>query len=970
MSSNVSRRTVLGATAAVGVAAALPWQASAAQGRPFAKRFASPGADSAAKFRWWWPHGLVDKAEIAREIDQIADAGFGGVEIQDVHHSVRTPMDPEHYGWGTPAWVSAVETALRRARTKGITVDLAMGPCWPTAVPTITPDDVASAKELAYGVTTVEGSYAGPPPQPVVAAHAGVRRQDLIAVQVAKVVGSPTAATVTLDLTTVQTIATKEGPISWTAPEGTWVLISHWLRGTAQEPEAGPHTAPASYVVDHFSKAGTRAVIDEWNTKILTPSIRRLLRDTGGDLFEDSLELETDATVWTPDLIGEFRKRAGYDLMPYLPAVLQNDEDYVFTFDGDTTNHVRDDVSQVLSDLYHENHLAQIRDFAHSLGMTMRAQAYGLPTDAIRSAAMLDVPESESLGFKNLDDYRVQASGRDMGGRTLLSCESAAYANGAYSTTWDKVLQTMGSVFAGGVNQAVLHGFAYAMAPGAAWPGFAAFSPYNGNGIGYAEAWGPRQPTWGHVPDVAGWFARTQLVLRTGTHKVDLVYFRQKGFTSTGLGAAWATNDGIPIGWTHGFLSESMLDLPSAVVRNGRLAPDGPAYKALILDGDPFRGKEHTISVHAAQRLLDMTRAGLPIVIIGTWTDVRTVGLALPGENEWLKTLFSVLVSQPSVRVVADATGIPGALESLGVKRDVEYEKSTVMTVHRVDGDTDYYYIANARHAENRKITPVDQDVWLTARNRSGRPSIMDAWTGSAERIGLYERVGDKVRVRVALNPGQSMIVAIGPADRDANAVSTDADQVRYLDHKLVLRDSTAGTYSTKLSTGRIVRTTIREVPVPIPLPAWDLEVEDWQPGATPTQTVKTKHRLSLQSLVAWPAIPELQDVSGVGRYRTTVDLGRWDRDLGAYLELGEVFDTYRVRVNGRDLPPADVLDPVVDVGPWLRSGRNTIEVEIATTLLNRLRVSNSAVFGIATRQAYGLVGPVRLVPYRQVEVR
>ena len=134
--------------------------------------------------------------------------------------------------------------------------------------------------------------------------------------------------------------------------------------------------------------------------------------------------------------------------------------------------------------------------FAHRLGRTLRAQAYGLATDAISSATLLDVPEGESLGFKNLDDYRVLASARDMAGGELLSCEAAAYANGAYSTTWNKVLQTMGSVFAGGVNQAVLHGFAYRDAPGAAWPGFAAFSPYNGTGIGYAEAWGPRQPTW------------------------------------------------------------------------------------------------------------------------------------------------------------------------------------------------------------------------------------------------------------------------------------------------------------------------------------------------------------------------------------------------------------------------------------------------------------------------------------------
>jgi hypothetical protein len=389
----------------------------------------------------------------------------------------------------------------------------------------------------------------------------------------------------------------------------------------------------------------------------------------------------------------------------------------------------------------------------------------------------------------------------------------------------------------------------------------------------------------------------------------------------------------------------------------------------MILGGDQFHGSEHTLSVPAAQKLLDFARAGLPTIVIGTWTDVHAEGIAQPGENDRLKALVTALLAQRTVRVVADATGIPAALAELGVTRDVEHDPSTVMTVHRIDGDTDYYYLCNARHAENRKITAVTQDVWLTAQDRDAQPFALNAWTGETERLGVFTRSGTKIRVSVSLNPGQPVIIALAPG-RGPHAVSSDAAEVRYLDGKLVVRSSVAGTYSTTLSTGRVARTPIAAPPAPIALSTWDLEVEDWQPGATPTTTVKPKRHFSLTALAAWPSIPGLEDVSGVGRYRTTVDLGRWDRGLGAYLDLGEVFDTYRVRVNGTALPPADVLDTVVDVGPWLRSGRNSIEVEVATTLNNRLRVSRPEVFAIAARQAYGLVGPVRLLPYRQEEIR
>jgi len=106
--------------------------------------------------------------------------------------------------------------------------------------------------------------------------------------------------------------------------------------------------------------------------------------------------------------------------------------------------------------------------------------------------------------------------------------------------------------------------------------------------------------------------------------------------------------------------------------------------------------------------------------------------------------------------------------------------------------------------------------------------------------------------------------------------------------------------------------------------------------------------------------LPELSEVSGIGRYTTTVD---WEGSGGAYLDLGEVFDTYRVSVNGTSLPPADQLYTTVDVGPYLKPGANTITVEVATTLLNRLRAGDVAYAG-ATRQRYGLIGPVKLTPY------
>ena len=75
--------------------------------------------------------------------------------------------------------------------------------------------------------------------------------------------------------------------------------------------------------------------------------------------------------------------------------------------------------------------------------------------------------------------------------KTIISNEVAAFANGAYSTTFEKILRTFNPTFAAGVNQYVLHGFSCLEVEGVAWPDFAAFTPYSG-AIGYAKSWGPR----------------------------------------------------------------------------------------------------------------------------------------------------------------------------------------------------------------------------------------------------------------------------------------------------------------------------------------------------------------------------------------------------------------------------------------------------------------------------------------------
>lgn len=411
----ISRRAVLAVSLAAGAATALTTAgATNAHAAPPAGRlyptggprldgdwFAVPPRSVRPKFRWWWPDGLVDRTEIAREIDQIADAGFGGAEIAAVHHSIKDKavLDTAHHSWGSTPWREGVEAALRQAARRGLTVDLTLGPSWPAAVPGLTPDDEAAAQELAYGRTAVAAgaTYQGPVPEPVREVADGITRRSLLAVQAARVNAAyATRKETGLDLDSVQdlTDSIRDGALSWTAPaDGDWVLISYWQRGTAQQPESGPHSAPAAYVVDHFSPAGTAAVTGFWERAVLTGTVRRLLKAAGGAFFEDSIELETDALVWTSALPAAFEKKTGRSLLPCLAAVVLDNSNQVYAFEAQATRQIRHDFWETVSELFNTHHVTTLRDWAHCLGMELRSQPYGLQTDAIASAAILDIAE-------------------------------------------------------------------------------------------------------------------------------------------------------------------------------------------------------------------------------------------------------------------------------------------------------------------------------------------------------------------------------------------------------------------------------------------------------------------------------------------------------------------------------------------------------------------------------------------------
>ena len=79
-------------------------------------------------------------------------------------------------------------------------------------------------------------------------------------------------------------------------------------------------------------------------------------------------------------------------------------------------------------------------------------------------------------------------------------------------------------------------------------------------------------------------------------------------------------------------------------------------------------------------------------------------------------------------------------------------------------------------------------------------------------------------------------------------------------------------------------------------------------------------------------------------------------------MDVTEVFDTFRVFVNGQQLPAINQITKQIDLGDYLVDGENTLVIEVASTLANAV--------GSKKIQEYGVIGDVCVVPYQDITVK
>ncbi len=455
------------------------------------RAFQHPPDDARIMMRWWWFGPAVTKPELEREMRAMRDGGIGGFEVQPVYPLALD--DPEHGFRNLPylsdGYLDALAFAAQKARELGLRMDVTLGSGWPFGGPH-TPVTEAAGR-LRYDRVPVPAGVLSVPMPDITAG------EKLLAVFLA------------------------QGNRKEFSPKGIRRLTDI-ERGRLRLPSglAGPHVvlffiasrtgmmvkraalAAEGFVLDHYD----RAALDHHLQFVGDRLMNALRANPPYAVFSDSLEVFS--SDWTGDLLTEFRKRRGYDLTPYLPALVGDM--------GPETAAVRNDWGKTLAELADERYLAPLREWAQRHGTRFRSQTYGTPPVTLSSNALVDLPEGEGPQWRSFSSTRWATSASHLYGKPVTSSETWTWLHSpSFRATPLDMKAEADLHFLQGVNQLVGHGWPYSpdMAGRPGWRFYAAavFNDHN--------------PWWLVMPDITRYLQRVSYLLRQGKPANDVAVY-------------------------------------------------------------------------------------------------------------------------------------------------------------------------------------------------------------------------------------------------------------------------------------------------------------------------------------------------------------------------------------------------------------------------------------------------------------
>ncbi len=782
-----------------------------------------------------------------------------------------------------------------------------------------------------------------------------------------------------------------DGRLQWNAPAGKWVVVRYVCLNTGERLKV-PSPNSDGLATDHFSREATRAFLQTLIGR-LESKLGRLDRTALKQLYLASYEVR--GALWTPDMLGQFRRYRGYDMTRYLPALSGS-----VVVDDETTRRFIYDYRKTLGDLLVDAYYREAVDVAHAAGLGVESEAGGpgppihqVPVDALKALGALDEvrgefwpkrPDADRLWVVKETACAAHAYGKR---RVHMEAFTSMYhwQDGPFD-----LKPSADRAFCEGMNHVVWHTGAH-QPPEAGRPGwvYGAGTHLNANLV-----W------WPKAKPFLDYLARCSFLLQQGQFVADVCYYY--GDQGYNFVPPKHVDPSLGPGRDYDVVNAEVLQRMG--VRDGRITlPGGMQYELLVLpdrvDVDlrvlwkieelvaagatvvgrkPTRGNglmDYPECDRQVQRLADKLWGGCD----GTKTLAHRYGR---GKVVWGPTLREILLERgigPDFRVIGtkQRRAAGGADEQGGHDADLDF-------IHRRTATADIYFVRNKRMRS--------ESVEAHFRVAGGRPELWLPGSGRIAPQPVYRRTADGVQVPLRLPPAGSLFVVFRRDDaatsaNDPHLVSLPAglSAASAADEQIRITALKGGTYRLRTSQDRTIELEIPAVPAPANVPGpWTVRFLDG---------LGAPDRVTLPTLASWTehADPAIRHYSGAARYETEAEIPeQWLReDRRLLLDLGSLWAVGEVWLNGRPLGIVWKAPHRLDITEVARPGSNRLEIEIANTWSNRLvgdahlppekRFCRTNVTGSGTpRKPWrevplhesGLLGPVRLIPATEKTIR
>lgn len=885
--------------------------------------------------RWWWMGSAVDKGNISRQLQQYAQAGIGGVEIVPIYGAKG--YEQQYLPYLSSQWLNMVDHSVQTAKQLQMGVDMAVGTGWPIGGPQVALPDAATKLivqqyQLRGGQTLAEKIVIKDPKQSKLP---GLALQALIAYSGDR----------TVDITRY-TSAT--GQLNWVAPAGDWQLYAAFTGKTLQEVK---RAAPGGqgYTLDHFSRTAMQNYLRK--TDSAYGSTAHGLRS----FYNDSYEVY--GANWTPDFFEEFQQRRGYDLRPYIRNLVEKDG-------SEQTARVKSDYRATMSDLMLEHFTHTFTHWAHGKKALTINQAHGSPGNLLDLYAGVDIAETETFGSSyfpipglrrdsadvpkvdpDLNMLKFASSAAHVMGHPLASSETFTWLTEHFKTAFSQCKPEVEQLFLAGINHVFFHGTTYSPAS-APWPGWLFYASVN---------FVPSNSLWPHINGLNEYITRCQSILQAGQPDNELLIYwpvYDVWHNAKGMDRPFKVHDITE--WLHptpfnrcittlqakgyalDFASDKMLQ--QAQFRNGQLIVQegGATYRTLVIP------QTQHMPVASFDQLLRLAAKGATIIFETLPADVPGLYQTADQRKILGEKIAALLFVEKANGLKEAHTGkgrvllannVQQALSYAGIQRETLTDNGLKFIRRKIAGGK-YYYLVN------HTATAIDTSIML--HTTATTAILMDPQTGSTGKAAFTPR-NNNIAVRVQLQPGEAMIV------------KTSNTAINAPNWKYVTAENEGWAITNP----------------------WTLHFEQGGPVLPADQI--------LPQAIAWTDLPDTLAAafSGTASYTSSFTLSGNQRADDYLLVPGQVNESVKVWINGRYAGLLWSIPYQMRIGRYLKSGTNTIKLEVANLMANRIRDMDRK--GIPWRnyheinfvnvnyknfdasgwkvQPSGLTGPVRIIP-------